>query len=31
MLCEVGETQRVRVKRHRFTRVELYVRNVCIA
>jgi hypothetical protein len=29
--CEVGETKRVRVKRHRFTRVELRVRNICIA
>jgi hypothetical protein len=29
--CEVGETQRVRVKRRRFTGVELRVRNVCIA
>jgi len=31
MPCEVGETQRVRVKRHRFTHVELRVRNICIA
>jgi hypothetical protein len=29
--CEVGETKRVRVKRRRFTRVELRVRNVCVA
>lgn len=28
--CLTGETQRVRVNRHRFTRVELHVRNVCI-
>jgi hypothetical protein len=31
MPCEMGETKRVRVKRRRFTRVELHVRNVCVA
>jgi hypothetical protein len=29
--CETGESQRVQVHRHRFTRVELHVRNSCIA
>jgi hypothetical protein len=29
--CITGETRRVKVRRHRFTRVELHVRNVCIA
>ena len=29
--CMTGETQHVQVRRHRFTRVELHVRNVCIA
>jgi hypothetical protein len=29
--CETGETQQVRVRRHRFTHVELHVQNVCIA
>jgi len=28
--CLTGETKRVQVRRHRFTRVELPVRNVCI-
>lgn len=28
--CETGETQRVRVHRKRFTRVELHVQNVCV-
>jgi hypothetical protein len=28
--CVMGETERVRVKRHRVTYVELHVRNVCI-
>jgi hypothetical protein len=28
--CLQGETKRVRVKRHRFTRVELHVQNVCV-
>jgi hypothetical protein len=28
--CLAGETKRVRVKRHRFTHVELHVQNVCI-
>jgi hypothetical protein len=28
--CMTGETRRVKVRRHRFTRVELHVRNVCI-
>ena len=28
--CEQGETQRVRVRRHRLTHVELHVQNVCI-
>jgi hypothetical protein len=28
--CLTGETQRVRVRKHRFTHVELHVRNVCI-
>ena len=28
--CLTGDTQRVQVRRHRFTRVELHVRNVCI-
>ena len=28
--CETGETQRVEVRRHRFTHVELHVRNTCI-
>jgi hypothetical protein len=28
--CETGETQRVQVRRHRFTHVELHVQNVCI-
>ncbi len=28
--CLRGDTQRVRVHRHRFTRVELHVRNVCV-
>jgi hypothetical protein len=28
--CMTGETKRVQVARHRFTRVELHVRNVCI-
>jgi hypothetical protein len=28
--CLMGETKRVRVKRHRVTYVELHVRNVCI-
>jgi hypothetical protein len=28
--CLSGETQRIQVRRHRFTRVELHVRNVCI-
>jgi hypothetical protein len=28
--CLTGETQRVRVRGHRFTHVELHVRNVCI-
>jgi hypothetical protein len=31
MPCEVGETKRVRVKRHRFTRVELHIQNACVA
>jgi hypothetical protein len=29
--CLTGETQRVRVRGHRFTHVDLHVRNVCIA
>ena len=28
--CVQGETKRVQVRRHRFTRVELHVTNVCI-
>jgi hypothetical protein len=28
--CLTGETQRVEVRRHRFTHVELHVRNSCI-
>jgi hypothetical protein len=28
--CLQGETKRVRVRRHRFTRVELHVTNTCI-
>jgi hypothetical protein len=28
--CLSGETRRVKVRRHRFTRVELHVSNVCI-
>src|SRR5262245_48867938 len=28
--CMMGETKRVQVQRHRMTRVELHVRNVCI-
>ena len=28
--CMSGETKRLRVRRHRFTRVELHVANVCI-
>jgi hypothetical protein len=28
--CETGETQQVVVRRHRFTHVELHVRNSCI-
>jgi len=28
--CLTGETQRVQVRRHRFTHVELHVSNVCI-
>jgi hypothetical protein len=28
--CMQGETQRVQVRRHRFTHVELHVSNVCI-
>jgi hypothetical protein len=28
--CMTGETKRVQVRRHRFTRVELHVQNVCI-
>jgi hypothetical protein len=28
--CETGETKRVRVRRHRFTYVELHVSNACI-
>jgi hypothetical protein len=28
--CLMGETKRVRVKRHRVTYVELHVRNVCV-
>jgi hypothetical protein len=28
--CETGETQRVQVRRHRFTQVDLHVQNVCI-
>jgi hypothetical protein len=28
--CLKGETKRVRVRRHRFTHVELHVSNVCI-
>jgi hypothetical protein len=28
--CMTGETKRVRVRRHRFTYVELHVQNVCI-
>jgi hypothetical protein len=31
MPCEVAEIKRVRVKRHRFTHVELRIRNVCVA
>jgi hypothetical protein len=30
-VSEVGEIQRVRVKRQRFTHVELRARNICIA
>jgi hypothetical protein len=29
--CMTGETKRVQIRRHRFTRVELHVQNVCIA
>jgi len=29
--CITGETKRVQVRRHRFTRVELHVQNSCIA
>jgi hypothetical protein len=28
--CMTGETRRVRVRRHRFTHVELHVANVCV-
>ena len=28
--CEMGETQRVQVRRHRFAHVDLQVHNVCI-
>ena len=28
--CMTGETKRVRVRRHRFTHVELHVANVCV-
>jgi hypothetical protein len=28
--CLTGETQRIQVRRHHFTRVELHVQNVCI-
>jgi hypothetical protein len=28
--CLSGETKRVQVRRHRFTRVELHVQNVCV-
>ena len=28
--CLTGETQRIGVRRHRFTRVELHVTNVCV-
>jgi hypothetical protein len=28
--CMTGETKRVRVRRHRFTHVELHVQNTCI-
>lgn len=28
--CLTGETKRVQVQRHRMTRVELHVRNVCV-
>jgi hypothetical protein len=28
--CMTGETKRVRVRRHRFTHVELHVTNVCV-
>jgi hypothetical protein len=28
--CETGETQRVKVRKSRFTHVELHVQNVCI-
>jgi hypothetical protein len=28
--CLAGETKRVRVKRHRFSHVELHVQNVCV-
>jgi hypothetical protein len=30
MPCLTGETKRVQVRRHRFTRVELHVGNVCV-
>jgi hypothetical protein len=30
MPCETGETQRVQVRKRRFTHVELHVQNVCI-
>ncbi|HEY1237098.1 MAG TPA: hypothetical protein VGE91_02095 [Solirubrobacterales bacterium] len=29
--CLTGETKRVKVRRHRMSRVELHVRNVCVA
>lgn len=28
--CLTGETKRVQVRRHRFSRLELHVRNVCV-
>jgi hypothetical protein len=28
--CQTGDTKRVRVRRHRFSRVELHVQNVCV-
>ncbi|MFL5907685.1 MAG: hypothetical protein ACJ75Z_08830 [Solirubrobacterales bacterium] len=28
--CVTGETKRIRVRRHRFTYVELHVANVCV-